>query len=563
MPVCHTPHLHRRGSIYWFRRAVPRSLVARFGLIEIKGSLKTRDALIARQRCRLLSNKFDILLARVEIMADLTHDTIKEMVREYFQESINQSAELVAFLHEDKEIDPQSEAEAADELVAMHKQLHASGASDHVTSAEARRILVRHGVNPETVSLALRNELYRLVMRARIEDWRITGAKLRMDYAATNPVDPLFNGMDVNGFPPLPGEVRAEGAPITLGETASRYCEMKSSSAWGRKTLLDNRRVLELAKRVLGAETAITQIDKTAVRRLRDVILKLPASYMKRKDQADLPLDKLLEDTDQKRLSAKTQSKYFEMFRSFVRWCVAEDYLETIPGETIKIAGPSKAEVQEARYPFSTNQLKNLFASPLYAGCKSEARRSVPGDQIIRDGKWWIPLIALYSGLRMGEIVQLLVSDIKEQDGVTYFDIARGEGEDKQLKTASSVRRVPIHPVLLEHGFLDHVEVARGKNPKGRVFTDITPGADGYFSHNFSKWFSRYLTSTGIKTPKTTFHSFRHNFKDALVLAEVPDNVRMALMGHSDSSVHGLYGSKLPIQFLDSAVRKVSYDLEI
>ena len=119
-------------------------------------------------------------------------------------------------------------------------------------------------------------------------------------------------------------------------------------------------------------------------------------------------------------------------------------------GEVVGFSRPVDAEHRSprGRYPFSEKQLRKLFSSPVYTGCKSASRRSAKGQHVIRDGKFWIPLIALYSSMRLGEIVQLLVGDIKSEHGVAYFDICRGEGEKKQIKTASSMRRVPIHKML-------------------------------------------------------------------------------------------------------------------
>jgi integrase len=261
-------------------------------------------------------------------------------------------------------------------------------------------------------------------------------------------------------------------------------------------------------------------------------------------------------------LAPKTSSKYFQNFRAFLNWCVEEEYLVSMPGAKLKLAGLSKAEAQEARYPFSPEQLQTLFQSPQFTGHKSAARRSEPGDMMLRDGKFWIPLIALFSGLRLGEIVQLLATDIKEYEGITYFAIERNEGEDKQLKTASSRRDVPIHPALIQLGLLRHIQAQRTANPKGRIFSDIEPGSDGYFSHNFSKWFSRYANTVGAKTRKTSFHSFRHNFKDAMVLAGIEESRRRALMGHAEDDVHGTYGSKLPIPVLFDTIKLVKYNFE-
>lgn len=160
----------------------------------------------------------------------------------------------------------------------------------------------------------------------------------------------------------------------------------------------------------------------------------------------------------------------------------------------------------------------------------------------------------------MGEIVQLLASDVKEDTGIWYFDVNKDEGNDKKIKTATSKRRVPIHHVLLKAGFLGLVAVKKGK---GRIFADIDCGSDGYFSHNFSKWWGRYSRKVGFFSPKTAFHSFRHSFKDALQAADVHEYLTRALMGHADKSVHAQYGSGPGLKALKEAVDKVEYQLDL
>ena len=61
--------------------------------------------------------------------------------------------------------------------------------------------------------------------------------------------------------------------------------------------------------------------------------------------------------------------------------------------------------------------------------------------------RFWVPLIALFSGMRMNEICQLDVSDIRCVDGVDCFVItsrSNGGGADKKVKTSTSERFVPI-----------------------------------------------------------------------------------------------------------------------
>lgn len=116
-----------------------------------------------------------------------------------------------------------------------------------------------------------------------------------------------------------------------------------------------------------------------------------------------------------------------------------------------------------------------------------------------------------------------------------------------------------LHRSLIDVGLIDAVAKAK---PKGRLFPEIEPGADGYPSHNLSKWWGRYGQQVGFHTPRTAFHSFRHNFKDALQAAEVPEFIAKALMGHADNSVHAQYGSGPPLAVLREHLDRVEWQPE-
>ena len=70
MPKPALTYLTRRGSVYWFRMAVPIDLVERVGCREIKGSLRTRSPAIARLRCQRLGSAILQLIARVRSMPE-------------------------------------------------------------------------------------------------------------------------------------------------------------------------------------------------------------------------------------------------------------------------------------------------------------------------------------------------------------------------------------------------------------------------------------------------------------------------------------------------------------
>ena len=57
------------------------------------------------------------------------------------------------------------------------------------------------------------------------------------------------------------------------------------------------------------------------------------------------------------------------------------------------------------------DELQTLFTCPIYTGCKGQSttHRLKVGDNIYQDYLYWIPLIGLYSGMRLNEICQLLL----------------------------------------------------------------------------------------------------------------------------------------------------------
>jgi hypothetical protein len=68
----------------------------------------------------------------------------------------------------------------------------------------------------------------------------------------------------------------------------------------------------------------------------------------------------------------------------------------------------------------------------------------------------------------------------------------------------------------------------------------------------------------GVPDTAKVFHSFRHNFVDALRAANVNDEINAALVGHTLGSVHASYGAKEIVRRfgkrLTEAVATVAYD---
>jgi len=558
--VSEVDYLCKRDRIFYFRRAVPIHLMERFGRREIKVSLRTRNEFTARIRCREISNWFERLMVRVARMPNLTKDKIDSLLQGYFEGLFSKAEELAVMLPDDPDIDLSFEIDGLRSEQTSLKKRIGERDYDNVTQHDAQELITTNGYAAPGLSNEEFDAVCNGILRAKAEQCRILRAMLRGEYEDTEPIDPLFKSVTSPGLPLVPGE-KSPPHSSTVLSVIQRYCDLKSIHDWVPKTRDENERILGWLAELIGSEKKIKAVTLDDVREFRDVLIKLPANFSKSKEFKGMSLREISQiPGDQPKMSVGTTRKYFSCVKSFLSWCEDEGEIASNPAQKIKVAG--KINQQDARHPFSKDQLNRLIQSPQFTGHQSASRRSKPGDVQVRDGKFWVPLVGLFTGMRLGEIVQLLVKDVSQQDGIHFFDVSKGEDSGKNLKTASSRRSIPIHPELVKMGFLDYVEGQRKKTPKGRIFPEIKAGANGYFSHNFSKWFGRYLKQVEVKTTKTTFHSFRHNFKDGLRNAGIEDSRQNALMGHSDGSVPSVYGSGQSLKILNDDIQKIDFGID-
>ena len=241
-------------------------------------------------------------------------------------------------------------------------------------------------------------------------------------------------------------------------------------------------------------------------------------------------------------ISTRTFNKYLSALRGFCHWLRANAHIEIDPVADMYL--PKDHEKLERSY--KTAELIKIFASPLYTGCQTSTMRHLPGDVRIRDHRFWMPLIALYTGARMNEIAQLEVEDMKQLHGRWVFHITKGGPEKKTVKTAGSERVVPVHSMLIRLGLLEHHANA-AKAGSLRIFSEIKRDTRGSYSGYPSRDYGKYLTHIGVKTDKSrNFHSYRHSFIDALRRAGNSEAEIALLTGHVKATMTAKYGTEKP-----------------
>lgn len=189
----------------------------------------------------------------------------------------------------------------------------------------------------------------------------------------------------------------------------------------------------------------LDQYTKSDGRAFKSVLLKLPPNWNKHKQLKSLDIGTSAEQAHKLGLEPMSHSnvnKLLQFVGSFWRW--AESNYDNCSANPVKgLTIRTRTSARDERDPFVIEELQTIFTAPLYTGCRSKHFWKQPGTSSLRNtGVFWVPLIALYSGARLGEIIQLYVEDIREE-GRIFFLILMTMEKISISKTFRLVARCP------------------------------------------------------------------------------------------------------------------------
>lgn len=297
----------------------------------------------------------------------------------------------------------------------------------------------------------------------------------------------------------------------------------------------------------MGGDRPIKELKQSDFMDFRQKLRKYPAR-LKVAEHART-LDEIIRDERPATacLSESTLVAWFNLLSALFAWAVPA-YLPTNPVKGTKPKKPKVSSVKP-RESFTDADIRALFTSERFTTARNRKKPSL----------FWLPLIAAYTGARINEIGQMATVDVAGDAEVPHFvidDRSNDPDVTKRLKNAASRRLVPIHPRLLELGFLAYWRSVRDKH----LFPDLPhlPGQAGC-TDAYSKAFSRFMKAIEIKRPQLVFHSFRHTWIDRMRYAEVPREIRMVVTGHAGESVHDDYGNRSSLPRILSHISRADY----
>ncbi|WP_019676064.1 site-specific integrase [Arsukibacterium perlucidum] len=313
---------------------------------------------------------------------------------------------------------------------------------------------------------------------------------------------------------------------LQLAVCIDNFCTSKFAEV-GLSAQSQYKKSFEVLQNVLGSTFLVSELDRQAAMSVKNHIIGLPSGRTVRGKA--------------KTLSVKSVNKYLTNCFTLCEWLM--DSMQLITANPF--AG-MQLSLKSEKHQLKRRKFKPTEIAAILDYKPSDSREASE----FRQAAYWLPKIALYSGMRLNESAGLKVRDIKQIDDIWVFDLG-----EHQLKNERSRRLVPVHSKLVERGLLELIQTHRD-NGELMLFPELQTdkkliGRDG-LGVPVSKWLNRtvfrkicidknYERDLGLLVD---FHSARTTVISHFKHRGVNAYVVKALLGHVDDDItFGGYGA--------------------
>ncbi|MCJ2113462.1 site-specific integrase [Methylobacterium sp. E-025] len=577
----------QRGRTFHFRRRVPADLRRRLGRHELVRSLGTGEVRAAKLGACQLYVAAEQLFSTLRAAPMLTDDQIAHLVRDFYdtilvdenagrlrrgslpkgvrEARVTQYATMAAKGREALAANRLDEAAFVAEMMLKRQGIAIRDLAP-ADAAKAKQAMLRAGIDLSEALKARyegdfnyepRDKLLKATLAEPPAKVWPTPASAPMAATATAP--PAAS-------PPPEKDELAPAPNIPFEERGKAFRDQQvQTKRWDKQTAAQAGATYRLFVDVCGDKPLEAYTRKDAGR-FRERVERLPSDYGKHPRYRGLSVEAILsaytalpEGTRTGIISQKTVKRHFSALSTLWTAAVAEGDASENIFSGHRFAATRKPS--EQRDMWEQADLARLFATPVWTGCRSATQRSTPGTLVLRDERFWLPLIAVFSGLRQEEICQLQIEDVRQENEIWYFDI--NDRPPRKLKNGTAIRRVPVHSDLIKLGFLEHVERLR-RSRQTRVFPAFRPGgADDRLGHAFTKWFTRYRRDVSLYRPGLNFHSFRHTATTLMHQSGVATAVIDHVTGHTTPGETARYTKRSTLAQLKAAIETIQIDVDL
>lgn len=351
------------------------------------------------------------------------------------------------------------------------------------------------------------------------------------------------------GKPPSVPSISSLGGGKSLSDLIAAYQEEKQrGGTWTDKTRREYGDTYSLVSELIGSGKALNGLTAGDLNHFKDLIKKLPSNRSKDSRYRDKSALELAGMTIPKSdlLSVTTINKILTRTGTLLQWGVVHGFVAANYAQGMAIA---KSKRDDEERPIYTEAEIGRLKKAILTG-----ESGAEGSPYMK----WVPMIGMYSGMRLNEICQLDLSDLREVDGIPVINV-NDDGEYKRVKNANARRDVPVHPELIALGLMDFVSESK-KGRATRLFPELSHGRDGY-GQTVSRWFGRYRKSIGLTRD---FHSLRHTVITKLREEGVPKDLIADLVGHSrdPGETFGRYAKAAAVARKLDALKKLEYSVK-
>jgi integrase len=511
--------LIKRNAVYHLRVGVPVRLQPLLIKKELHFSLKTGNVRLAKQKAKVLDRAFtEVTGMPVRKISRISPEQFRQMIRDYVTGKL-------------QEFELEQATAGRGNPGRLYKQLREyDDGLFHLKLAYTQGCHVQ--MKGKTVagmgidlSEADHQILCRELLKADIRTLEAASKRLTCELEGTD-LESIWKDLGVSKKIHATHNTKSIPEPTNAGpmlaDLLADFQEMKvKSKKWTPNTVRTHTPKMDTMLAQLGADRPVGEISVADVRKM--------AENIKDKD-------------------VSTQRDYLNLAKSVFRYALDNEFVNKNPVLTGMIP-PKKLNTREQKLPFDDpGDLSKIFG------------RGWPEWTAGQPARYWLPVLALYTGCRLEELASLYTEHVHKVDGIICIEI--NDDYDRKVKNLNAIRTVPLHPVVAE-GFAAYV--AGAKLNGGRVFPELRM-VNYKYGHEFSKRFSYYLRKkVEITDPKKVFHSFRHNVSDHLYKKLVTESLIEELTGRAgktETSRRYVTGHRVATLYKE-CVLKLDYNFEL
>ena len=571
------------GNTYYFRRKIPTDLVEHFGgLKEFRISLKCAIKSRSIRTTKILDQKVSGIFEDIrQGMKSLDIDDIKEILRIEIRKQILHAHHVDLGTNKWSDTGVEESLETAEKKDSNLREILKNDLKSYLRQVDSKmeKILESMSIKIEKESIGFKRlrehfiDLY-LMRYEWIRELVLKTGKsdddFRRDFDSKIGLDlfpELSDSLELtemllkdqssnistapNDLPYLPI------AGGLLSSNAKTFFERKKIEGKKIKEIESDKRIVEEFIEIIG-DIDFSTITKNEVSHYIDVQTKLPPNRKKSPKYRDLTIKEVMKlELSQKEIQTPQNiNKRITKLSVFGNWGVRQGLLITNPFSGMKF---SVKKQPHTRQPFTADELRKIFKPETYLKWTIHFSHPYRKNRVSNQlPYYWIILLGIFSGMRTNEMCQLRLIDIKKQNNIWFIFIE--DSEETKVKTENAIRKVPLHPQLIDLGFVDYVTTQK-KSKRGRLFWELSEDRDGFASHVSRHYNQRFLPTVGVwKKYTKVLYCTRHTFINKLYSEKVDENVIKTLVGHEKEFTMKHYGGDpfTPERLLEE-ISRVSY----